>query len=69
MDFELLHLFGEEIQKNYVDEYDRIFITTKDFKGRHTLYQKSCYGGNYATVTKGQKNIKEYVKTNELREV
>lgn len=69
MDLELFHLFGEKITKNYVDEYDREYTATKDCKGRNTLYKKSCYGGNYATVAKGLKNIKEYVKTNELKEV
>lgn len=63
---ELTHLFGEDIVAEYVDEYDRFYTLTKDFKNRYTLYKKSIYGNSYSNAAKNKKQIKEYIDINKL---
>lgn len=61
-------LFGELVQKEFIDEYDRKYFLTKGFNFYY-LYQKSTYNNLYATVATGIKAIKEYIKSMNLQEV
>lgn len=52
------------------DEYSRQYYHTKDeITKREYLYKKSIYGEQFSGVEKGNKNIKSYIKNNNLENV
>lgn len=52
------------------DEYNKEYYYTKDeLNGREYLYKKSAYGYQFASVVRGNNNIKSYIKTNKLEKV
>lgn len=61
-------LFGELVQKEYLDECGKKYFLTKGFN-YYYLYQKSIYNDSYATVATGMKAIKEYIKSMNLQGV
>ena len=61
-------LFGELVQKEYLDDYGKEYFLTKGLNFYY-LYQKSIYNDSHTTVATGRKAIKEYIKSMNLQEV
>lgn len=66
-----MRIFGSEIILEILkDKYSREYYYTKDERTkREYLYKKGVYEYQFASVEKGRKNIKNYIKTNELKKV
>jgi len=62
-----LYYLGEEILKQYIDEYKNEYIMTKGFN-RFYLYKKATYGNYYSQAAETKMGINRYIKINGLKE-
>ena len=63
-----MYYLGEEILKQYIDEYENEYIMTKGFN-RFYLYKKAIYGNFYNQVAETKSSIDKYIEINKLKEV